>query len=604
MSDFVLTPGGYRPAKNVHYIPPDHTIQGAADGIRILGPQGQLVLEISPDSRHDPSRPLLPTNLTRLSPNEILRSGDSILLPAHSVIDEPGGPPVPRRVGEGNGHLEGRMFRRIDDITRLVKEPRQQLLRKGIVPATPINGWVAFTGWTNGSGSPISSFSTTWTVPAEPTTDVGQTIFLFNGIQNSDRIYQPVLQWGPSAAGGGPRWAVASWYVDGIGGTHLHTDLVDVRPGDVLTGVMTLTGTANGLHSYDCAFAGIANTGLLVTDIQELTWANETLEAYGVFDHSHYPPVSRTTMGAIEIRTRDGAAPHFTWTPDSVTRLDTEHAVVEIDGATNGSVSLRYTSELGDGAWIARHGLDSQEFQALFDDLTGNQGMELVCVSGYDEGGARYAAIWRKQVVDHAWQARHGLDSAGHQDLFDTLPADGWYPVLVNGYNVGGTDLYASIWHRSAVPPLWSAQHGLTPQDYQCVFDEYSAAGWVPVWVSGFGDGDDVRFACIWHRRQGWSPRWAARHGLDHVQHQAAFDDFVSQGLHPSVVCGYNDHGTNRFVSVFTDAPSPSLWVRHGISEPDYQAEFDGRPGEGWSPSQTNSWRGSTGTTFNVTFAK
>jgi len=308
--------------------------------------------------------------------------------------------------------------------------------------------------------------------------------------------------------------------------------------------------------------------------------------------------------GAIEIRTRDGAAPHFTWTPDSVTRLDTEHAVVEIDGATNGSVSLRYTSELGDGAWIARHGLDSQEFQALFDDLTGNQGMELVCVSGYDEGGARYAAIWRKQVVDHAWQARHGLDSAGHQDLFDTLPADGWYPVLVNGYNVGGTDLYASIWHRSAVPPLWSAQHGLTPQDYQCVFDEYSAAGWVPVWVSGFGDGDDVRFACIWHRRQGWSPRWAARHGLDHVQHQAAFDDFVSQGLHPSVVCGYNDHGTNRFVSVFTDAPSPSLWVRHGISEPDYQAEFDGRPGEGWSPSQTNGWRGSTGTTFNVTFAK
>ena len=46
-----------------------------------------------------------------------------------------------------------------------------------------------------------------------------RTIFLFNGIQNSTSIYQPVLQWGPSAAGGGNFWTVASWYVDGAGGT-------------------------------------------------------------------------------------------------------------------------------------------------------------------------------------------------------------------------------------------------------------------------------------------------------------------------------------------------------------------------------------------------
>lgn len=63
--------------------------------------------------------------------------------------------------------------------------------------------------------SPISSFATTWKVPAAPTTNHQQTIFLFNSIEpaSGNAILQPVLQYGPSAAGGGSYWAVASWYV-------------------------------------------------------------------------------------------------------------------------------------------------------------------------------------------------------------------------------------------------------------------------------------------------------------------------------------------------------------------------------------------------------
>lgn len=53
---------------------------------------------------------------------------------------------------------------------------------------------------------------------------------MFSGIQNSTMIYQPVLQWGESAAGGGNYWGVASWYVDGQGGLALHSNLVRVNP--------------------------------------------------------------------------------------------------------------------------------------------------------------------------------------------------------------------------------------------------------------------------------------------------------------------------------------------------------------------------------------
>src|SRR2546429_6181885 len=94
-------------------------------------------------------------------------------------------------------------------------------------------------------------------------------------------IYQPVLQWGPSAAGGGSYWSVASWYVGGQDGVAFHSNLVRVNPGDVLVGVMSQTGQAGSLFSYACDFVDIANTGLSINDVQELTWNIETLEAYG-----------------------------------------------------------------------------------------------------------------------------------------------------------------------------------------------------------------------------------------------------------------------------------------------------------------------------------
>jgi hypothetical protein len=85
------------------------------------------------------------------------------------------------------------------------------------------SGWIAYTYWNNGTGNSITSFETTWEVPPPPASDSGQLIYLFNGIQNYGSNYgilQPVLQWGTSPAGGGPYWAVASWYVTSLGGVN------------------------------------------------------------------------------------------------------------------------------------------------------------------------------------------------------------------------------------------------------------------------------------------------------------------------------------------------------------------------------------------------
>src|SRR5262249_52307958 len=55
--------------------------------------------------------------------------------------------------------------------------------RPETVPALG-SGWIAYAYWNNGTGQSISSFKTTWKVPPSPSTNAGQIIYLFNGIQN------------------------------------------------------------------------------------------------------------------------------------------------------------------------------------------------------------------------------------------------------------------------------------------------------------------------------------------------------------------------------------------------------------------------------------
>ncbi len=109
-------------------------------------------------------------------------------------------------------------------------------------PAPPVpagsNGWIMYSYWNNNSGQPLIHLTTTWTVPPPPENEDGQTIYIFNGIQNNYWILQPVLSWGLTPDGGGSGWSVASWYAAGPGGGAYYTPLVPVKSGQTITGVM------------------------------------------------------------------------------------------------------------------------------------------------------------------------------------------------------------------------------------------------------------------------------------------------------------------------------------------------------------------------------
>ena len=260
----IMTPGGPRHSSLVHKVEPKHTLDGTAGRIRLFDHTARLIADFGALAERPKDRPLMPANV------------------------------APHRL---------------------------------TVPGLQ-SGWISYASWLNNTGKPIKSFRSTWVVPPPPATQSGQLVYLFNGIQNSTMIYQPVLQWGSNGAFGGNYWLVASWYADGQSGQSFYSSNVQVNPGDTLVGVMTMTGQSGSSFNYSCQFQGIPATALPITNQQELTWCALTLEAYNMTKCRDYPNADFTAFTANDIQTTSGAAP-VVWTASNPVTDCGQHTIVD-----------------------------------------------------------------------------------------------------------------------------------------------------------------------------------------------------------------------------------------------------------------------------------
>jgi hypothetical protein len=354
--EFVITPAGPRPKSSVHAIKPGEVIRENDEGkIRIVR-ENTSIRAAKKEKNED--LVLTPGGFRNKSLVHVIEAGH--------VLDEKNG--ILKKIS-----FEGKVVEEFGAIVQ--KKTGKPLMPENVVMPAEIvpgmgTGWIVYAGWTETTTGHLTLFKTTWKVPPAPSTQSGQTIFLFNGIQNSTRIYQPVLQWGPSAAGGGNYWTVASWYVDGQSGQLFHTPLVTVNVGDVLTGIMVLTGISGALCSYNCYFQGIGNTSLPVQNIEELTWANETLEAYSIQKCSDYPATLKTSMTNIELVV-DGLHPILNWNPVNRVTDCGQHCVVVSNGNPGGQVDLYYRNKtLNDDIlkWILKDKIN-KEFYKEFKEV-------------------------------------------------------------------------------------------------------------------------------------------------------------------------------------------------------------------------------------------
>jgi hypothetical protein len=97
------------------------------------------------------------------------------------------------------------------------------------------------------------------------------------------------------------------------------------------------------------------------------------------------------------------------------------------------------------------------------------------------------------------FEARHNLTSAQYQQTFDQLVGQGFRPRVVSGYDGGGHALFAAIFEQSG-GPAFAARHNLTSDQYQQTFDQLVGQGFRPVLVNGYPVGGQPRFAAIFEQ--------------------------------------------------------------------------------------------------------
>jgi Bacterial tandem repeat domain 1 len=207
------------------------------------------------------------------------------------------------------------------------------------------------------------------------------------------------------------------------------------------------------------------------------------------------------------------------------------------------SVAPRATSPIDQGFSVVHVGGGGNDANVTFMLLSGfcsadSETGEVFCTSAepLSDDRARYAAIF-EQATGSPWHAMHGLTGDGYQQRFDQLTSQGFRPVQVNGYAVGGEDRYAAIFELREGPPF-AAHHRLDGDQYQQRFDELTSQGFRPVVVSGYNVGGNDRYAAIFEQREG--PGFAAHHRLTSDEYQQRFDELTRQGFRLRHVSGYS----------------------------------------------------------------
>jgi len=182
--------------------------------------------------------------------------------------------------------------------------------------AFPLNGWLDYAGWyPPNSESNLDSFTSTYTVPGNPTTNGQQVLFYFIGMQDNAytavNIVQPVLTWG----NGVPGWNLASWDCCPKNITVQSKTITGFGAGD------QIKGTIQRIDSYDWLIdATIVKSGANTTLYSHVgsylyNWADVTLEVYTVTSCNQFAvgPMTFSDLVLKDVQ-QDVLSPQWTFT--------------------------------------------------------------------------------------------------------------------------------------------------------------------------------------------------------------------------------------------------------------------------------------------------
>lgn len=177
--------------------------------------------------------------------------------------------------------------------------------------------------------------------------------------------------------------------------------------------------------------------------------------------------------------------------------------------------------------WLARHGLTGAAYQDLYDEHVKKGSYKLKQVDSYVKSGQiRYAVILVKGDGANM-PAYHGITVAEHQEKFDALTAQGFVPVNLSVTSIDGQRRYAGFYEKKTVGEL-TVKSFLTGEQYQTFVDEQVEAKREVAYLKSYSHNGDIHYSAIFYGNID-RPQ-VLRHEMSSPGYQREFDKWIDQG--------------------------------------------------------------------------
>lgn len=229
------------------------------------------------------------------------------------------------------------------------------------------------------------------------------------------------------------------------------------------------------------------------------------------------------------------------------------------------------------GKEYARHGIPARDYQCVVEQAA-LAGYAPEWIDGFSVGGdVHYNAIFRP-AGNTAWQAFHGLSAAQYQQRFDEFTGKGFRPTLVESYKHGDDVRYAVIFRKDNGPQT-RAYHGLSANEHQQRFDDWTAAGFRPRNIAVSAVNGQPRYTALYEKTD--YGQWTAKSRLSADAYQQAVTENDAKGLKLIYLNAYGLDGKVWFSAIWSAKPTGAIKARHGLSAQQYQSEWNsaGRSG-------------------------
>lgn len=239
--------------------------------------------------------------------------------------------------------------------------------------------------------------------------------------------------------------------------------------------------------------------------------------------------------------------------PGSLYQYEFDHAVAAgyrpqfVDAyRVGGQVFFNATWDKGPGAWVARHGLNGNEYDTFVNDQWA-KGFRIASVDSYEENGIIKYAVIMDNLAHPGQVARHGQTPAEYQAHFNTMEAAGKVPLIVSSAHDNGQRFITSVFETNSFGTFF-AKSRMTSNEFQQHFDDQDAAGRSLLYVNSYNTPfGAARFSGVWVANPPFSA-YVTRHKQTNSELQTNFNTFTAQGFTTSIISGYAKGGQHRFV--------------------------------------------------------